>query len=91
MPTYKRKGSSVDAKRLWGLSLSQKGKTSYESYEKAGDFNSAGTKRAGSTKYESYPADMQNKADGDYAGGVSQMPEEKSRRGGQPYSGFDRK
>jgi len=87
--TYKRKGSSVDAKRLWGLSMSRQGKTQYESYEKAGDFNSAGTKRAGSTKYESYPADMQNKADSSYMGGVSQMPEEKSRRGGQCYTGFD--
>jgi hypothetical protein len=58
------------ADRMHKLSLERKGKTHIESYQKKTNFNSAGHKRQGDNRYQSYPDAPKDNMNPGYCGGT---------------------
>lgn len=54
----------------YGIGKARQGKTEIASYSKKGNFNSAGTKRAGDTKYTDRPDAPKHSMNPGYAGGT---------------------
>lgn len=55
----------------YGVGKARQGKTEIASYSKKGNFNSAGTKRDGDTKYADYPDAPKHSMNPDYEGGTT--------------------
>jgi hypothetical protein len=58
------------ADRMHKLSMERAGKTHIMSYEKKTSFNSAGHKRQGDNRYQSYPDAPKDNMNPDYCGGT---------------------
>jgi hypothetical protein len=58
------------ADRMHKLSMERAGKTHIESYQKKTSFNSAGHKRQGDNRYQSYPDAPKDNMNPNYAGGT---------------------
>ncbi len=63
--------ASSKASAKWGIGAKRKGHTHIASYEKPGNFNSPGTKRAGDNRYASYPDAPKHGMNPGYAGGTN--------------------
>jgi hypothetical protein len=62
--------ASSKAQAKWGLGTKRKGHTHIMSYQKATNFKSAGTKRAGDNKYMDRPDAPRDGMNPGYAGGT---------------------